>query len=213
MKAMDEANRIKTLKMYNLLDSAAEDAFDQLTNLAANVCGTSMSLVSLVDLDRQWFKSRVGVSLSETPRNIAFCSETIKNREPMIVPDALSDSRFSNNPLVLDEPNIRFYAGVPLSVSNGETLGTLCVLDSRPRELSDTQLLSLIAIANSVRNLIELRHKAELLEKMEQLLPICSWCQAVRREDETWQPLDEYLSEQSKVTHGICPDCLEKIEK
>lgn len=207
---MTEENRLKTLRLYNLLDTAAEDAFDQLTNLAANICGTPMSLVSLIDVDRQWFKSRVGVKLEETPRNVAFCDETIKQPKPMIIPDALDDDRFKSNPLVLEDPNIRFYAGVPITVSNGETLGTLCVLDTRPRELTDSQQNSLLAIGRSVQTLVELRRKAELLAKLEDLIPLCAWCDSIRDNDSNWMPIEEYLQKHGSVTHGICPRCLDQ---
>jgi len=127
-----ESHRLNSLQLYGILDTAAERAFDDLTKLAAAICGTPIGLVSLVDDKRQWFKSRQGLDVDETPRENAFCSFAIAQSEVMIVKDAQDDARFQGNPLVTGDPNIRFYAGAPLTVANGESLGTLCVIDRVP---------------------------------------------------------------------------------
>jgi GAF domain-containing protein len=155
----DEKARMETLRQYQILDTAAEDAFDDITNLAAEICGTPISLITLVDGDRQWFKSKVGVTLQETNRDIAFCAHAICQDDLFVVPDALADDRFSRNPLVTHDPNIRFYAGMPLYVRNGYPLGTLCVIDREPRHLTDEQKDKLRALAASVVMLLEIRRK------------------------------------------------------
>lgn len=148
---VDEAARVHALVELQVLDSAAEKAYDDLTRIAARICGTSMALVSLVDTDRQWFKSRVGMQATETPREFAFCSHAIQHPdELMVVTDASMDARFADNPYVTGLPGIRFYAGAPLVTAAGHAVGTLCVLDSSPRTLDDLQLDLLRFIAQQV---------------------------------------------------------------
>src|SRR6478672_721928 len=153
----NEAARLEALSQYNILDTAPEQAFDDLTRLAAHICETPMALVSLVDARRQWFKSKVGLNVQETPRDVAFCAHALHRPKPLVVPDALADERFAKNPLVTSEPHIRFYAGVPLITPEGYPLGTLCVLDQVPRQLSDWQLEALSALAHQVVTQLELR--------------------------------------------------------
>ncbi len=133
----DEELRLETLRALKLLDSAPEERFDRLTRMAKRMFGVSTSLVSLVDKDRQWFKSAEGLDASETPRDISFCGHAILDDQLFLIPNALSDERFADNPLVTGDPNIRFYAGCPLKMPNGHTVGTLCLIDSKPRELSE----------------------------------------------------------------------------
>lgn len=144
----NEAERLETLRALKILDSAPEERFDRLTRMAKRMFGVPISLVSLIDSDRQWFKSTQGLDAEETPRNISFCGHAILGDELFLVPDASEDKRFHDNPLVTDAPNIRFYAGCPLRVANGQKMGTLCLIDSKPRELSqeDKELLLDLAV-------------------------------------------------------------------
>ncbi len=161
----EEPARVEALKEYQILDSEPEQAYDDLTLLAAHICDTPIALVSLVDAERQWFKSRIGLEVPETPRDQAFCAHAIAAPGTMVVPDALRDDRFRRNPLVIDHPQIRFYAGAPLRVSKGHALGTLCVIDREPRELTEQQLRALEALSRQVVAQLELRRKVFQLEK------------------------------------------------
>ncbi|HAR05303.1 MAG TPA: histidine kinase, partial [Pseudomonas sp.] len=134
-----ELSRLAALLRYEILDTPEESAFDDFTALAAQMCDTPIALISLVDDRRQWFKSRVGLDVSETPRDISFCTYTITGEQIFEVPDALQDPRFRDNPLVQGDPHIRFYAGTPLTSPDGHNLGTLCVIDRKPRRLSSEQ--------------------------------------------------------------------------
>jgi phosphoribosyl 1,2-cyclic phosphodiesterase/CheY-like chemotaxis protein len=134
-----EAERLQALRQLELLDSGPEERFDRLTRLAAGLLQAPISLVTLVDRDRQWFKSKVGTLLEETSRDVSFCAHAILGGETMIVPDALEDERFADNPMVAGPPHVRFYAGCPLKLPDGHALGTLCVLDTRPRQLTAEQ--------------------------------------------------------------------------
>lgn len=202
----NEPSRLDTLRLYDLLDTASEDAFDRLVKLAAVVCEKPISLVSLVDEKRQWFKARIGLDAQETERQHAFCSHAIEQDDVFIVEDTHTDPRFSNNPLVTDDPNIRFYAGAPLTMANGHNIGTLCVIDSQPDKLSSVKQESLETIRDAVVSLIEYRRKAERLSEMESLLPLCAWCHSVKDNGE-WSLLADYVQEMTPVTHGICPRC------
>ncbi|MEA5557864.1 ATP-binding protein [Nodularia spumigena] len=164
----NEPNRLKALLKYNILDTEPEQAFDDLTALAAYICGTPIALVSLVDESRQWFKSKVGTEVTETPRELAFCAHTICNlSDLLIVPNASKDQRFANNPLVTSQPNIRFYAGAPLVTPDGFAVGSLCVIDRVPRELSLEQREALRSLSRQVINQLELRiHVAKLKQNI-----------------------------------------------
>jgi phosphoribosyl 1,2-cyclic phosphodiesterase/CheY-like chemotaxis protein len=146
----DEQRRVAALRALRILDSEPEDRFDRITRLASALFNAPIALVSLVDSNRQWFKSCYGLDVKETSRDAAFCAHVVYDREPMIVPDTFLDTRFADNPLVVDEPRIRFYAGYPLILDEGDCIGTLCVFDTRPRSLQDSDLARLQDLADLV---------------------------------------------------------------
>jgi signal transduction histidine kinase/DNA-binding response OmpR family regulator len=157
INADGEKLRLAALKEFQILDTLPEQEFDDITLLASQICETPIAAVSLIDENRQWFKSRIGLDASETPRSCAFCDHAIEGDELFIVSNATEDVRFSANPLVTSDPHIRFYAGAPLTTSDGYKLGTLCVIDKKPRALSESQERALNALARSVMSLIEAR--------------------------------------------------------
>jgi GAF domain-containing protein len=165
MLQKDDAGRVAALEKYAILDSDPEQTFDDLTLLASFICKTPIALISLVDEKRQWFKSRVGITQSETSRNIAFCSRAIQQSDLFIIPDALEDDRFRDNPLVVSEPHIRFYAGAPLINEDGYALGTLCVVDRSPRKLEPEQKDALKALSRLVLAQMEFRRNLILLKQ------------------------------------------------
>jgi anti-sigma regulatory factor (Ser/Thr protein kinase) len=202
---MDEAARLAALRKYRILDTDPEQAFDDLTSLASHICGTPIALISLIDADRQWFKSRVGLTIAETSRSVSFCTHAIKDRKLFVVPDARASATFRDNPFVEPDGGIRFYAGAPLVTPEGHAVGTLCVLDRVPRTLNDEQLEALEALrrqvvaqlelranlfeldvalkardeaeAAQVRLIDELRESIDNVKRLSALLPYCSACQ------------------------------------
>jgi anti-sigma regulatory factor (Ser/Thr protein kinase) len=201
---LNENARLQALRRYKILDTDPEKAFDDLTILASHICETPVALITLIDSNRQWFKSKVGVEVSETPREVSFCAVAIQHHGLFIVSDATKDSRFSSNPFVVSDPKVRFYAGAPFTSSDGHPLGTLCVVDVVPRKLTASQENALLALSRQVqaqfelrRNLIELRtalderdraeterdrtivelqHALEHVQRLSGLLPACSAC-------------------------------------
>ena len=239
-KPANEHQRLATLRGYEILDTEPEAAFDDLTLLASYVCQTPVALISLIDADRQWFKSKIGVSVTETSRDIAFCASAILQPDVFMVPDTSKDERFAENPLVVSEPKVRFYAGATL-MTQGQALGTLCVVDRVPRELTPEQLEALRALSRQVLAQLELRRNLVRLEQslaardraeaekertlrelkaalanihtLEGLLPICLSCKKIQDQKGHWQPFEYYMRAHSeaKVTHKICPDCTKAI--
>ena len=163
----NEFERQAWLDELEILDSAEEQAYDDLTALAAMICGTPIALVSLIDNERQWFKSHHGLEARETPRDVAFCAHAIHGNELFVVEDALKDQRFHDNPLVSGAPEVKFYAGAPLVLSDNIRLGTLCVIDNHPRTLSAEQKTALEALARQVVSHLELRLKLRTLEALD----------------------------------------------
>lgn len=213
-----ESARLQALRQYQILDTPSERAYDDITALAAFICDVPIALISLVDADRQWFKSKVGLEVSETSREVSFCAHAILEGGIMVVKDALQDERFVSNALVTCAPNIRFYAGVPLITSDGHPLGTLCVIDRQPRELSETQIKTLEALARQVVTQIELqRVSAQLADALEKvdlmagLIPICSYCKGIRNDQGFWSTVEEFIEQRSdaEFTHGVCDRCMQ----
>ena len=161
----DELSRLKDLSLYQLLDSRPEADFDELVELAGQICKCPISLVSLIDKDRQWFKARKGVEATETSRDIAFCSHAILQNSVMQVEDAMLDDRFHDNPLVTGDPNIRFYAGAPIISPTGFNLGTICVIDHEPKKLDKFQERALELLSKQATRLIDLRNKNVMIRR------------------------------------------------
>lgn len=161
----DEIKRLNVLWQYDVLDTVPEEVFDDLANLAAHICEAPVALISLIDEKRQWFKSRVGISVKETSRDVSFCAHAILQDGLLTVSDASKDPRFSDNPLVTGTQHIRFYAGMPLRSPDGYALGTLCVIDNIARKLRPEQKQALRLLARHVETQLELRrHAKELME-------------------------------------------------
>ena len=160
----DENARLSVLKNYEVLDTQPEPEYDALTELASVICGTPIALISLVDRDRQWFKSKVGLAASETSRDVSFCGHALLETDIFVVEDALQDDRFKDNPLVTGAPSIRFYAGAQLRNETGHAIGTLCVIDTQPRMITAEKKKALRTLANMVISHLELRHKNIELE-------------------------------------------------
>ena len=172
----NEAARLQALRDLDVLDSGPEEEFDALIKVASLVCGVPISLISLVDTERQWFKANIGLpGVTETPRDVAFCAHAILDDGLFEVPDASQDARFFDNPLVVSQPDIRFYAGEPITLSDGSRIGTLCVIDRQPRQLNSMQrdVLHMLALAAAQalegRRAIRARHAIEEELQQEQL--------------------------------------------
>lgn len=215
----DDVARVSALKRYRILDTQPEKSFDDITKLAGYICGTTIAVVTLIDRDRQWFKSKVGIEGEQTSRNNAFCAYTVYKKEVLIVEDASLDDRFKDNPMVAGEPGVRFYAGAPLITGDGFAFGSLCVVGLQPRKLSDDQLTALTALADLVVRQLELRKLShDLSEALENvktlggLLPICAYCKGIRNDTGYWQSVESYINSHTEAdfTHTICPNCTSK---
>lgn len=215
---LNEAERLAILRRFEILDTPAEPLFDDIATVAATICDTPIALITLVDEGRQWFKARIGLEGSETSRDEAFCAHAILDSAVMQVPDATRDRRFEDNPYVTGEPSVRFYAGAPLDVGDGVRLGTLCVIDRQPRQLTARQEAALQALSRQVVALLEHRRVAadlasalERVRTLSGLLPICAYCKKVREDDAYWTSVESYVRARADVqfSHGICPSCAE----
>jgi signal transduction histidine kinase len=169
----DENDRVAALHDTRVLDTLPEDDFDDIALLASEICGTPMGLVSLVDTDRQWFKAKVGLEVDEMHRDMSFCAHAVTGHDLFEVPDALADARFADNPLVLGDDNVRFYAGAPVVLDGTHSVGTVCVVDHVPRELSTGQRRALRSLARHASVQLELRryarHAGDIADRMRQL--------------------------------------------
>ena len=164
----NEKERLEELRSYQIMDSEPEQDFDDLVELASQLCDSPIALITLIDENRQWIKAKIGVDISETTRDIAFCAHAIHDNDIMIIRDATQDDRFFDNPLVAEDPKVRFYAGMPLITDKGFKLGTLCVFDQKPKDLSDLQLNALRILGKQVVNLLDLRVRNLELKKQVQ---------------------------------------------
>ncbi len=214
-----ERARVAALHSYQLLDTASEAAFDELTEMAAELCGAPVAVVSLIDEHRQWSKSAHGCPRGEVPRETSFCTHAIESDGPLVVDDARGDARFCDNAMVTAAPFIRFYAGQPLIDSDGHRLGTLCLIDGEPGTLEPGPRHVLGQLARQVVHLMELRRSnrmlAECLERVDriaELVPMCGHCHSIRDDADRWQRLEQYFHGMSgaRFTHSVCPACLEE---
>lgn len=168
-KPPDDTERLQALDYYDIMDSETESDYDAIVNLASKICDTPISLVTLINENRQWFKAKIGIERTETPRELAFCAFTILENELLEVEDTHKDERFVAHPLVDGDPNIRFYAGMPLRTPSGYNLGSLCVIDNVPRRLSDFQRDAMKTLSEQVIRLFELRRKNKELNALQQV--------------------------------------------
>ncbi len=209
----NENERLAVLNRLNILDTDPEKVFDDIVALASRICETPISLVSLVDVNRQWFKAKKGLDVDETPRDVAFCAHAILDEEIMIVEDTHEDARFADNPLVTELPRIRFYAGMPLQIEDEVNVGTLCVIDQKPRQLSPEQLESLRVLGRAVVAHMRLHRLEAVWPGIGRRVAVCAWCKDVRTKVkgvETWRPLHDYVTAIESVSHGMCPSCAAK---
>lgn len=204
---VNEKDRIAVLHQYEVLDTIAEQEYQDIVTLASNICDVPISLISFVDCDRQWFKAKVGLDAQQTPRELAFCAYAIHDRsEVLVVPDAMKDERFADNDLVLQDPKIRFYAGAPIVTKGGQALGTLCVIDTKPRELSEKQLQILKCLARNVMGLIEAKHSSKLLTAQNECLEMAA---AISNMGHWWYRLSDsklFWSDEVYNIHGLTKD-------
>ncbi len=207
-----ENARLAALKSYHVVDTKPEPYFDKIVEAAAGVCDTPIALVSFVDKDRQWFKAKYGLNVDETPRDISFCAHAILDDELMEVNDARRDPRFADTPLVSGEPYIEFYAGAPLVTSAGYRLGTLCVIDRQPRQLSEVQTHVLEVLRDAVMRELEMRRLKH--DAADYMFKVCAWCARVQVDGEldAWIAPDEFVRQAYPVSHGICPSCAASAE-
>lgn len=208
-KPKNEKERIESLHELEVLDTEAEKSLDDITKLAAEICNVPICLISLIDEDRQWFKSKQGLTASETPRDLAFCAHAILDDKIMEVENAKEDERFQDNPLVNDDPNVIFYAGAPLITPDKHALGTLCVIDNKPGKLNDFQKRSLEVLSKQVSNYLELRRNINRLAKAK--VNEAALAVAATYAHEVNNPLHIAVGNLSIIKNEIEPDRYEKI--
>ncbi|MES2503470.1 MAG: GAF domain-containing protein [Myxococcota bacterium] len=209
----NEAERLKTLQEYQILGLDSDATLDAFTQLAAAICDTPMSTITLLGEHKGWLVSKVGLDQTESDRDVTFCAHTILQKDILLVEDAQKDSRFSDNPYVATNPGIRFYAGAPLIVENGAALGSLCVVDTRPKKLTPLQMNALNVLQKAVVTHLEHRRLLKELNALENLLPMCAWCRSIRNPDSSWTPLADYVSKSVPVSHAMCPNCAKNYGK
>lgn len=214
---MPHVSRLEALKKYRILDSEAEEQFNALVALAAAICETPIALISLLDQDRQWFKAKLGIEIAETPLDHAICAHSVRSgKDIFVVNKASTDPVFRDNPLVVEAPHIEFYAGAVLTTPENQRLGTLCVIDTIPRSLSERQLECLRIISKQVMYLMELRRSSlELLDKLGDLKilegqwKVCMYCRRVEDEHGNWSQFESLFRRRThaEFSHGICQSC------
>ena len=216
----NEQERVELLRKLDILDSLAESSYDFIVGVASRLFDSPVAFISFLDENRQWFKATVGLEVKETPREVAFCNYTILNENILVVEDMQQDDRFKNNPFVKDDPSFRFYAGFPITLGDDLRIGTVCVLDNKPRTFSENDKMLLKELAEHVTDLIkirkisdELREKNREVQELQKLIPICSWCGKIKDDQNYWQSVESYISQQqhSKITHSICDDCSKNL--
>lgn len=209
-----ERKRLHVLELYDIMDSTARETLDGLVRLAARICGTEMSLISMVGEEQQEFRAAYGTDLEQTPREHSFCQHLLGSRDVMTIDDAREAALFRDNPLVTGEPHIRFYAGAPLEVEPGIVLGTLCVLDTSPKTLDAGQRESLEVLRDCVVTQLRYQRARAEMHALEHVMPFCAWCRRIRVEARDgnieWKSTEDFVQEREPVTHGICPDCAEQ---
>ena len=207
----DEAARLQTLHQCRVLDTAPSPYFDGLTDLARDLFGASIALISLVDEQRLWFKSSTGLDVPEVPRIQSLCDYAIQNRDTLVVADAADDPRFASAPLVTGAPNIRFYAGAVLEMSNGSRIGTLCVIDQRPQQPG----AALIGKLEILRSAVVTQLEFDLLQHQAGASVLkCAWCDRIHVSGDArgiWIPAADYLERVGVTSHGICGDCQQSM--
>lgn len=210
----NEAERLALLRDYQILDTPNEEVFDRIVRLASNLIGTPIALVSLIDETRQWFKAKVGIDVDETPRDLAFCSYAILFDDVMEVADASADGRFQDNPFVTGEANIRFYAGAPLAAAGGEKIGTLCVVDTKPRTLSAQEREILRDLAALVSEELELRragrhvvadarHREQVLVPLKAVIALANAISSTSSDQASREQAVEIMKEAESVRRRI----------
>lgn len=216
----NEAERLAAL--YAVAERGSPEHFDDLTYIASQVCEAPIALLTMIGENKQWFRSKIGIDIEETDRDVAFCSHAILYTEPLVVADTTADERFRDNPLVTQPPFVRFYAGAPIAVEGGFNVGTVCVIDTEPRTddaLTEAQLKILQALSRQATQLLGCREDVSPnpwggVGSASEAASICAWCSRVQGRVGEWFSISEFLYQRFEVptTHGICPDCMKSTE-